>query len=240
VLADIFLGTITNWNNGTIAAMNPGVTLPNAAIAVVHRADGSGTTFVWTSYLHVASTTWPSSLVGKNPNWPTGIGKPQNAGVAGYIKQNANTIGYVELAYTVQNSMTVAKVRNPAGNFILPTLNTTKAAAEGAAPVLPSPDGDWSGVSILNAAGANSYPISSLTYLLLYKELNVLGPSMTKAKAQALVDFVWWAVHDLVAGKPAGQSYSAALLYVPLPQSVVDLDVAGLQKITYNGQTLHI
>ncbi len=239
VLADIFLGTITNWNNGTIAAMNPGVSLPNVAITVVHRSDGSGTTFVWTSYLHVASTTWPSSLVGKNPNWPTGIGKPQNTGVAGYIKQNANTIGYVELAYTVQNSMTVAKVQNPAGNFILPTLNTTKAAAEGAAPVLPSPDGDWSGVSILDAAGANSYPISSLTYLLLYKELNVLGSSMTQPKAKALVDFVWWAVHDVVDGKPAGQSYSEALLYVPLPQAIVTLVEGGLRTITYNGQTLH-
>jgi phosphate ABC transporter phosphate-binding protein len=215
------------------------VSLPNAAITVVHRSDGSGTTFVWTSYLHVASTTWPTTLVGKNPNWPVGIGKPGNAGVAGYVKQNANTIGYVELAYAVQNSMTVAKVQNPAGNFILPTLNSTKAAAEGATPVLPAPDGDWSSVSILNAAGANSYPISTLTYLLVYKELNVLGSSMTQPKAKALVDFLWWVVHD-------GQAYSAALVYVPLPPSIVTLDEgdagsarAGIRTITYNGQTLH-
>ena len=239
ILADIFLGTITTWDNASIAALNPGVTLPTSAITVVHRSDGSGTTFVWTSYLHVASSTWPTTLVGKNPNWPVGIGKPGNAGVAGYVKQNANTIGYVELAYTVQNSMAVAKVQNPAGNFILPTLNSTKAAAEGAAPVLPAPDGDWSSVSILDAAGANSYPISTLTYLLVYKELNVLGSSMTQPKAKGLVDFLWWAVHDTVAGQPAGQSYSAALVYVPLPQSVVTLDETGIRMITYNGQTLH-
>ncbi|TLZ74675.1 MAG: hypothetical protein E6K14_02965 [Methanobacteriota archaeon] len=212
--------------------MNPGVSLPNTAISVIHRSDGSGTTFVWTSYLHLASTTWPSSLVGKNPTWPTGIGKPGNNGVAGYVKQNPNTIGYAELAYTVQNSMTVAKVRNPAGNFTLPTLNTTQAAAEGAAPVLPVPNGDWSGVSILNAAGANSYPISTLTYLLAYKELNVLGSSMTQVKAKALVDFLWWVVHE-------GQNYSVALVYVPLPPSIVTLDETGIRMMTYNGQTLH-
>ena len=111
-------------------------------------------------------------------------------------------------------------------------LNSTKAAAEGAAPVLPAPDGDWSGVSILNAAGANSYPISTLTYLLAYKELNLLGSSMTRPKAQALVDFLWWVVHD-------GQNYSAALVYVPLPPAVVTLDVTGIRMITYSGQTLH-
>jgi len=232
VLADIFLGTITNWNDTAIATLNPTVTLPNAAISVVHRADGSGTTFIWTSYLRLASTTWPASLVGKNPSWPTGTGKPQNAGVAGYIAQFPDTIGYVELAYTVLNSMTVAKIRNPAGNFILPTLTSTSDAAASASPALPAPDGDWSAVSILNAPGPTSYPVSSLTYLLVYKELNVFGSSMTQARAKALVDFVWWAVHD-------GQTYSAALVYVPLPVSIQGLNERGLQNMTYNGQTLH-
>ena len=231
VLGDIFLGTITNWNDANITSLNPGVTLPNAAISVVHRADGSGTTFIWTSYLHVASTTWPTSLVGKNPNWPTGVGKPQNAGVAGYVAQTPNTIGYVELAYTVQNSMTVAKIRNPAGNWILPTLASTSDAAASASPTLPAPDGDWSTVSILNAPGANSYPVSSLTYLLVYKELNVFGSAMTQARANALVDFVWWAVHE-------GQNYSAALVYVPLPASIQSLDEGGLQTMMFNGQPL--
>lgn len=232
ILADIFLGTITNWNDTNITTLNPGVTLPNAAISVVHRADGSGTTFIWTSYLHAASTTWPTSLVGKNPNWPTGVGKPQNAAVAGYIAQTPNAIGYVELAYTVLNSMTVAKIENPAGNFILPTLATTSDAAASASPTLPAPDGDWSAVSILNAPGANSYPVSSLTYVLVYKELNVFGSAMTQARAKALVDFVWWAVHD-------GQTYSAALVYVPLPSAIQTLNEQGLRSVTLNGQTLH-
>ena len=128
--------------------------------------------------------------------------------------------------------MTVAKIRNPAGNFILPTLASTSAAAAGASPSLPTPDGDWSAVSILNAPGPNSYPVSSLTYLLVYKELNVFGSAMTQVRAKALVDFVWWAVHD-------GQTYSAALVYVPLPTSIQTLDEQGLRSITFNGQTLH-
>ena len=231
VLGDIFLGTITNWNDANITSLNPGVTLPNAAISVVHRADGSGTTFIWTSYLHLANSAWNTSLVGKNPAWPVGIGAQGNAGVAGKILQTPYSIGYVELAYTVQNSMTVAKIRNPAGNWILPTLASTSDAAASASPTLPAPDGDWSTVSILNAPGANSYPVSSLTYLLVYKELNVFGSAMTQARASALVDFVWWAVHE-------GQNYSAALVYVPLPASIQSLDEGGLQTMMFNGQPL--
>ena len=121
---------------------------------------------------------------------------------------------------------------NWSGNLILPTLNSTRDAAAGASPTLPASNASWTGVSILNAPGATSYPISSLTYLLVYQELNVLGPSMTKARAQALVDFVWWAVHD-------GQAYSEALVYVPLPDSVKNLNEQGLRNVTFNGQTLH-
>ncbi|HTD81494.1 MAG TPA: phosphate ABC transporter substrate-binding protein PstS, partial [Thermoplasmata archaeon] len=121
--------------------------------------------------------------------------------------------------------------RNPAGNWILPTLASTSDAAASASPTLPAPDGDWSTVSILNAPGANSYPVSSLTYLLVYKELNVFGSAMTQARANALVDFVWWAVHE-------GQNYSAALVYVPLPASIQSLDEGGLQTMMFNGQPL--
>jgi phosphate transport system substrate-binding protein len=233
VLVKIFRGNITTWNDPGIQALNPGVVLPSTTIIVVHRSDSSGTTFVWTSYLHKSNATlWNTSLVGKGGfTWPTGVGQNGNTGVAAYIRNNPNTGGYVELAYTVQNGMTVAKVKNPAGNYILPTLNSTTAAAANA--VLPTTGAaDWANVSILNAAGANSYPISSLTYLLVYKELNTLGQSMTLARAQALVNFLWWVVHD-------GQNYSASLTYVPLPSSVVALDVASIQAITYNGQTLH-
>jgi len=233
VLGEIFLGRITTWNHANISALNPGVTLPSSTITVVHRSDSSGTTFVWTSYLHLANPGWNSSVVGKSINWPVGIGASGNAGVAGKILTTPDSIGYVELAYTVQNSMKVAKIRNPANNFVSPSLASTAAAAA-SAPTFPSPDGDWNNVSILNAAGANSYPIASFTYLLVYKELNTIGTSMTPAKAQALVDFLWWCVHN-----PGGQQYAAGLVYPPLPQTVVTLDEQAIRSITFNAQTLH-
>ena len=233
VLGEIFLGKITTWNHPNITALNPGVSLPGSTITVVHRSDSSGTTFVWTSYLHLGNPQWNSTLVGKSINWPVGIGASGNTGVAGKIQTTPDSIGYVELAYTVQSSMKVAKIRNPAGYFILPSLASTASAAA-SAPTLPSPSGDWGNVSILDAAGANSYPVSSFTYLLVYQELNTLGPTMTQTKAQALVDFLWWCVHD-----PGGQQYSADLVYPSLPESVVTLDEQAIRSITFNGQTLH-
>jgi len=233
VLADIFLGTITTWDDTRISSLNPGVSLPSQAITVVHRSDGSGTTFVWTSYLALSSTTWNSTVgAGKSVNWPVGLGASGNAGVAGTIIQTPHSLGYVELAYTVQNSITVARIQNPAGTFVLPSLASTAAAAAGAAPVLPAADADWGNVSILNAPGIDSYPVASFSYLLVYKNLNVIGSSMTQVKAQALVDFLWWAIHD-------GQGFSASLVYVPLPSAVVALDEAAIRTIVFNGQTLH-
>ncbi len=233
VLGEIFLGKITTWNHANISALNPAVVLPSSTITVVHRSDSSGTTFVWTSYLHLENPGWNSSFVGKSINWPGGIGASGNAGVAGKILTTPDSIGYVELAYTVQNSMKVGKIRNPAGNFISPSLASTAAAAA-SAPTFPSPDGDWNNVTILNAAGANSYPIASFTYLLVYKELNTIGTSMTQAKAQALVDFLWWCVHN-----PGGQQYATSLVYPTLPQTVVTLDEQAIRSIAFNGQTLH-
>jgi len=233
VLGEIFLGKITTWNHANISALNPAVVLPSSTITVVHRSDSSGTTFVWTSYLHLENPGWNSSFVGKSINWPGGIGASGNAGVAGKILTTPDSIGYVELAYTVQNSMKVGKIRNPAGNFISPSLAGTAAAAA-SAPTFPSPDGDWNNVTILNAAGANSYPIASFTYLLVYKELNKIGTSMTQAKAQALVDFLWWCVHD-----PGGQQYATSLVYPTLPPTVVTLDEQAIRSMTFNGQTLH-
>ncbi|TMA02366.1 MAG: phosphate ABC transporter substrate-binding protein PstS [Methanobacteriota archaeon] len=233
VLGEIFLGKITTWNHANISALNPAVVLPSSTITVVHRSDSSGTTFVWTSYLHLENPGWNSSFVGKSINWPGGIGASGNAGVAGKILTTPDSIGYVELAYTVQNSMKVGKIRNPAGGFISPSLASTAAAAA-SAPTFPSPDGDWNNVTILNAAGANSYPIASFTYLLVYKELNTIGTSMTQAKAQALVDFLWWCVHN-----PGGQQYATSLVYPTLPQTVVTLDEQAIRSIAFNGQTLH-
>jgi phosphate transport system substrate-binding protein len=234
VLGEIFLGKITTWNHANISALNPGVALPSASITVVHRSDSSGTTFVWTSYLHLSNPGWNSTITGKAINWPVGIGASGNAGVAGKIQTTPDSIGYVELAYTVQNSMKVGKIRNPAGTFVLPSLASTAAAAA-SAPTFPNPGGDWNNVTILNAAGTNSYPIASFTYLLVYKELNTIGTSMTQAKAQELVNFLWWCVHD----SPGGQQYSAALVYPPLPSTVVTLDEQAIRSITFNGQTLH-
>jgi len=231
VLADIFLGKITTWNHTNISALNPTVALPGRTIQVVHRSDSSGTTFVWTSYLHLSSSAWTSNLVGKSISWPVGLAGKGNTGVAGVVLQTPDSIGYVELAYTVQNSMKVAKIQNPAGKWILPTLASTAAAAA-SAPTLPSPSADWFNVTILNAAGDTSYPISTLTYLLIYKELNTIGTSMTQVKAKALVDFLWWCIHD-------GQSYSADLAYATLPAALVTLDEGAIRSITYNGVALH-
>jgi len=233
VLGEIFLGRITTWDHVNISALNPGLVLPSSTITVVHRSDSSGTTFVWTSYLHLENPGWNSTLVGKAINWPVGIGASGNAGVAGKIQTIPDSIGYVELAYTVQSSMKVGKIRNPAGNFVLPSLASTAAAAA-SVPTFPTPSGDWNNVSILDAAGANSYPIASFTYVLVYQELNTIGTSMTQAKAQALVDFLWWCVHD-----PGGQQYAAGLVYPPLPPTVVTLDEQAIRSITFNGQTLH-
>jgi len=233
VLGEIFLGKITTWDHVNISALNPGLVLPSSTITVVHRSDSSGTTFVWTSYLHLENPGWNSTLVGKAINWPVGIGASGNAGVAGKIQTIPDSIGYVELAYTVQSSMKVGKIRNPAGNFVLPSLASTAAAAA-SVPTFPTPSGDWNNVSILDAAGANSYPIASFTYLLVYQEVNTIGTSMTQAKAQALVDFLWWCVHD-----PGGQQYAAGLVYPPLPPTVVTLDEQAIRSITFNGQTLH-
>lgn len=234
VLAGIFLGRITNWDDANLSNLNPALSLPNLPITVVHRSDSSGTTFVFTGYLSQVNATWNATVgTTKNPgtNWPVGIAEPQNAGVAGKILQTSGACGYVELAYTIQNSMTVAAVENPAHNYIMPTLNSTSAAAAGKAPSLPTGAGNWSAVSILNAPGADSYPISTFTYLIVYKELNVEGSVMTSARAQALVNFLWWVVHD-------GQNYSASLVYVPLPKAVVTIDEASINSITLNGQAL--
>jgi phosphate transport system substrate-binding protein len=232
VLVQIFLGHITMWDDSNITTLNPTLTLPHQSINVVHRSDSSGTSFVWTSYLHLSNTTaWNKSLVGKSINWPVGVGKSGNSGVAGQIVNTPYSAGYVELAYVLQNSMTVARIKNPAGSFVLPSLNSTNAAAANA--VLPATGGigDWANVSILNAAGAASYPVATFTYLLVYKELNTLGSSETQARAQALVNFLWWVVHD-------AQQYSSSLAYVPLPSSVVTIDETSINSLTFNGVAL--
>ncbi len=239
VIAQIFMGNITNWNDAAIRSLNPGVTFPNATILPVHRADSSGTTFAFSDYLSHISPTFKSIYgTSKQINWPKfELAGSGNQGVANTIDQTKNAVGYVELAYALQTNMAYAKVLNHDGsNYVLPTLQTTQADAANASATLPAGNGDWSHVSIVNAPGANSYPICTFTYLLVYQELNVYpsgqgSGQMNQAKAQALVAFMWWAIHS-------GQTYAAQLSYVPLPSSVVSIDVTTVQSITFNGAAL--
>lgn len=202
-LAGIFLGTITNWNDKAIAADNPGVSFPNQEIIVVHRSDGSGTTFIWTDYLSKVSSEWKSQVgSGTSVKWPKGLGGKGNEGVAGSIRQLPGSLGYVELIYAVQNKIAYGSVKNPAGNFVKASLDSVTAAAA-SAPKMPA---DFR-VSITNAPGKDAYPISSFTWLLI--------PAQAKdpAKGKILVDFLNWMVDE-------GQKMTSALSYAPLPEGV--------------------
>jgi phosphate transport system substrate-binding protein len=234
VLADIFQGKITKWNDPQIQALNPGVSLPAANIVAVHRSDGSGTTFVWTSYLSNASPSWNQTIgASKSVPWPTGIGAPGNEGVANAIKGSPNTIGYVELNYALTTGIPYALVKNPAGNYIAPSLNSTQAAVTNAsvAKSLPAGDQSWTKVSLLNSPGSSTYPIATFTYLLLPKDMST-NPSLDQTKAKALVDFISWAITD-------GQKLAANLGYVPLPAEVVKHDQDTLKSLTFKGTPLY-
>jgi len=231
VLADIFLGKIKKWNDPQIQSINPGQSLPANDIVVVHRADGSGTTFVWSDYLSKISPQWNSTVgKGKSVQWPTGIGAPGNEGVANAIKGTANTIGYIELAYALTTKMPYAFLQNKAGKFIEPSLDSTKAAVSASASELPKGDGSWSTVSIVDAPGDASYPVASFVYVLLYKELST-DPGIDRTKAKALIDFFSWAITD-------GQKLAPNLSYVPLPDQVVKLDQDTIKSLTFKGKPL--
>lgn len=222
VLADIFLGKIKRWNDPRIAADNPGVTLPGTDITVVHRSDGSGTTAVFTEYLSKVSPEWKTKPgTGKSIDWPVGIGGQGNEAVAGQVKKTPNTIGYVELAYAVQTKLPVALLKNKSGNFVEPSLEAVTAAA--AETVATTPE-DLR-VSITDAAGANAYPISAYTYILVYKD------QKDATKGKALVDFLWWGLHD-------GERFAKDLQYAPLPAQIVERASAKLNSITSGGKTL--
>ncbi len=217
VIGDIFLGKITKWNDQRIAALNAGVKLPNADVLVVHRSDGSGTTFIFTDYLTAVSAAWKSGPgKGKEVQWPVGLGGKGNEGVAGQVKQTPGAIGYVELAYARQNSLPVAHVKNTTEAFVAPSIESITAAAAGAMPSLGA--GSDYRVSIVNAAGAQSYPISSFTWLLVYQAEPDAG------KGQKLVDFLKWMYAD-------GQAMAAALDYAPLPTELRQRLTARLSEI---------
>src|SRR6185369_1834471 len=222
VVADIFLGKIKKWNDAKITADNPGVTLPASDITVVHRSDGSGTSAVFTDYLSKVSPEWKEKVgSGTSPSWPIGMGGKGNEGVTGQVKSTPNTIGYVELAYAVQNKLPVGQVKNASGNFITPSIDTVTAAAAASAANMP----DDLRVSITNAAGPDAYPISSYTYVLLYKN------QKDAAKGKALVNFLWWGIHD-------GESFAKDLQYAPLPADIVKRAEAKINSVTANGAAL--
>lgn len=229
VIADIFMGTIAKWNDPTITQLNPGVNLPDQSIVIAHRSDGSGTTFAFSDYLSKVSPDWKSKIgVGTTVPWPVGTGGNGNAGVASIVKTTQYSIGYVELAYALQNKFTYAAVQNADGtNFVMPSLETVSADAAGAVSNLPKSDGDWSKVSIANQPGHDSYPISTLTYIMINKDLSTVN-GMTLDKAKTLVDMIKWMITD-------GQQYSEPLLYPKLPDAIKTLDQQGLAQITFNG-----
>jgi phosphate transport system substrate-binding protein len=222
VIAGIFLGQIKKWNDPKIAADNSGVTLPATDITVVHRSDSSGTSAVFTDYLSKVSPEWKEKVgAGVSPSWPTGLGGKGNEGVTGQVKSTPNTIGYVELAYAVQNKLAVAQVRNASGSFITPSIDAVTAAASASAGNTP----EDLRVSITNAAGPQAYPISSYTYILVYKNQKDAG------KGKALVDFLWWGIHD-------GEAFAKELQYAPLPDDIVKRAEAKINSITANGAIL--
>jgi phosphate transport system substrate-binding protein len=215
VLADIFLGKITKWNDPAIAKLNAGVSLPAADITVVHRSDGSGTTYIWVDYLAKVSPKWKQKVgVNTSVNWPVGVGGKGNEGVAGLVKQTPGSIGYVELIYALQTRISYGSVQNLAGRFVAASTESVTAAAAEAAKKMP-PDFR---VSITNAPGETAYPISSFTWLLLYEA------PQDKAQAKIMIDFMNWALTD-------GQKFAAELGYAPLPPAVVEMEKKALLKI---------
>ena len=216
VLSDIYMGKVTKWSDSRITSLNKGLNLPDEAIFVVHRSDGSGTTNIYTGYLSKVSSAWKSKVgQGTSVDWPTGLGGKGNEGVAGLVKQTEGSIGYVELAYAEKNNLPYASLKNKAGNFVMPTFDAVSAAAAGFIDHMPA---DLR-VEITNADGKDSWPISGFTWLLIYQNMK------DKKKADAIVNFLKWAVTD-------GEKYAKELYYAPLPPEVVKLDLKKIAEIS--------
>lgn len=223
VIADIYLGKITNWNSPEIKALNKGVKLPDLPIAVVHRSDGSGTTFIFTDYLSKVSPEWASKVGHATAvNWPVGLGGKGSEGVSGLVKETPGGFGYVELAYAVQNHMLYGFIQNKHGKFIHPTIESTSLASNVTLP----PD---SKVSLTNTDNPNGYPISGFTWALIYKEQNYNGRS--KARATELLKLLWYNIHQ-------GQKFCAGLNYAPLSASATKVAEKILKSATYAGKPI--
>jgi phosphate transport system substrate-binding protein len=232
VISQIYNGTITNWNDGRIQSINPGVTLPNTSITTVHRSDGSGTTYAFTNYLSVSEGWW-SAHVGFNtkvtwPNTPLTAAGSGNSGVAGDVKNTVGAIGYVDVIYAVNNNLGVGQVKNQAGNYIAPTLQTILWAAGNGTSIISATDLRQ---HIVNAAGAQSYPIATYTYILIYKDLST-NKHTTKAVAYQLARFLWWIIG------PVAQAKGPGLIYAQLPTNIVSADQTLLRTLNWSGQQI--
>jgi phosphate transport system substrate-binding protein len=224
IVADMFLGKIKKWNDGRITALNPTVKLPGTAITVVHRSDGSGTTGVFSDYLSKISDEWKSKVgSGTALSWPAGVGAKGNPGVAGLVKQLPGGLGYVELIYALQNSMPYAQIKNKSGNWIKASLASTTAAANVAVP------DDVTKISLTDTDAPDGYPISTFTWLILYKEQGY--DNRSQAKVDAMLKMFSWIIHD-------GQKYAEPLSYATLPQAVVAKADAIIKTVTFNGKPL--
>lgn len=220
-LADIFLGRIKRWDDPEIAKINPDIKLPNMNITVVHRSDGSGSTFILSQYLSKVSEEWENKVgTGKALKWPTGIGGKGNPGVAGLIRQIPGSIGYIELVYALQNKMTYASIENRSGKFIEPTIRSVSEAANTEIP-------EDTILDLTDTDSPEGYPLSSFTWIIVYKEQNYEGRA--KEKAVELAKLLWWTVTE-------GQRYAADLSYSPLPERVIEAAKNLIKGITYNGE----
>jgi phosphate transport system substrate-binding protein len=223
VVADIFLGKITKWNDQRIVSQNPGVSLPNLDMTVIHRSDGSGTTNIFSDYLSKVSKEWKDKVgEGTALNWPVGLGAKGNPGVAGLVKQTPGSVGYVELIYAIENKMPFGLLQNAKGNFVKATLAATSAAAN-----IPLPD-DMK-VHLTNTSAADGYPIAGFTFILLYKDQKYGDKTMDKAKA--VVNLVGWMIHD-------GQKYAEPMQYAPLSRNAEEKAEKLLKSINYGGTAL--
>jgi phosphate transport system substrate-binding protein len=223
LLSDIFLGKIKTWKDAKIAAANPGVALPDMPIVIAHRSDGSGTTNIFTTYLTKVSPEWTSKVgAGSSINWPAGLGGKGNEGVAGLIKQTPGAIGYIELAYAMQNKMPFASIQNKSGKFIAPSVASTSAASN---ITLPAD----SKVSLSNTDAADGYPISGFTWAIIYKEQNY--SKRTAEKAEHLLKLLWWNIHE-------GQKFCADLHYAPLSPAAVTVAENILKSASFGGKAI--
>jgi phosphate transport system substrate-binding protein len=231
IIAGIFLGTITKWNDPAIAAQNSGVSLPDTDISVVHRSDGSGTTSIFTTYLSAVSPDWVTTVgggdktrsAGKEVEWPTGLGASGNEGVTQGINQTDGGVGYIELAYALKNNIPFATLQNKSGNFVVPSLDSVKAAAD-----LASYPSDLR-FNLTDTDAAQGYPITGTTWVIVYKDLSKVLKSQDRANA--LVDFLWWAIHE-------GQGDTASLFYGSIPAGLLAQDEAAVKSLNWAGTPL--